>query len=100
MISSSPASGSASVSFTSVQGGRPGGSALVSVQTTPGASCSIAYRTPAGTKSTAAGLGAKTADSTGAVSWSWKIGSSTKPGTGTVTVTCGGASASSPITIG
>ena len=95
-----PPAGTAAVTITSVTGGSPGGTASVSVQTAPGASCSIVYRTPAGTKSTAAGLGGQTADSTGAASWSWKIGSSTKPGNGTVTVTCGGASASSPITIG
>jgi hypothetical protein len=92
-----PASG---VEITSVSGGRPGGRASVAVQTTPGASCSISYRTPAGTPSTAQGLGAKAADASGMVSWTWNIGPSTRPGNGTVVVTCNGASASSPIQIG
>jgi hypothetical protein len=89
-----------SVEITSIAGARPGGRASVAVQTTPGASCSIAYRTPAGTLSTAQGLGTKAADANGMVSWSWNIGPSTRPGTGTVVVTCNGASASSPIQIG
>jgi hypothetical protein len=88
------------VEITSVSGGRPGGRASVSVQTTPGASCSISYRTPAGTPSTAQGLTPRVADSSGVVTWTWDIGISTRPGTGTVTVTCNGASTSSPIQIG
>ena len=60
---------------------------------------SISYRTSAGTPSTAQGLASTTADANGQVSWTWNIGSSTRPGTGTVIVTCNGASASSPIQI-
>jgi hypothetical protein len=92
-----PATG---VQLSSVAGGRPGGRASVVAQTTPGASCSISYRTPAGTSSTAQGLTPKTADGNGMVSWSWEIGPSTRPGTGTVVVTCNGASARSSIQIG
>jgi hypothetical protein len=88
------------VQITSIAGARPGGRASVSVQTTPGASCSIAYRTPAGTSSTAQGLTTKTADANGTLSWTWEIGPSTRPGTGTVAVTCNGATARSPIQIG
>jgi hypothetical protein len=62
-----PATG---VQITSVAGGRPGGRASVVVQSTPGASCSITYRTPAGTTSTAQGLTVKTADPNGMVSLS------------------------------
>jgi len=86
--------------FVSVSGGPPGGTALVVVQTRPGAHCTIQYRTPAGTASQAQGLMPRDAGADGRVSWSWKIGSSTRPGTGTVTVTCDGVSASHPITIG
>ncbi len=90
----------AGVTFVSVVGGPPGGTASAAVQTAPGVSCTITYVTPAGTVSRAQGLYPKTADSTGTVSWTWSIGSSTRPGTGTVTVTCGGMSASAPIAIG
>ena len=88
------------VQITSVAGSGPGGRATVVAQTTPGASCSIAYRTPAGTSSTAQGLGSKIADASGTASWSWEIDPSTRPGTGTVVVTCNGASARTPIEIG
>lgn len=87
------------VSITSIAGGRPGGRATATVQTQPGASCLITYATPAGTRSTAQGLSPKIADSK-LVSWTWNIGSSTRPGTGTVTVVCNGSSTSSPIQIG
>jgi hypothetical protein len=83
----------AEVTIVSVEGGIVGGPATLSAQAPPGASCSISYTTPAGTQSTAAGLVLKAADSSGQVSWAWTIGSSTRPGTGGVTVTCspGGA---------
>jgi hypothetical protein len=91
---------STGVQITSVTGARPGGSGRVVAQTQPGASCSIAYTTPAGTRSTAQGLNSKTADSNGMASWSWSIGPSTRPGSGTVVVTCDGQSASTAIQIG
>jgi hypothetical protein len=95
-----PAPAVSGVTFVSVVGAAPGGGASATVQTSAGASCSISYMTPAGTKSAAQGLSTKTAGADGTVSWTWNIGGSTKPGRGTVTVTCGGASASAPITIG
>jgi hypothetical protein len=96
-----PVQGSASgVQITSITSAPPGGRASATVQTAPGASCSISYRTPAGTSSTAQGLATRSADANGMVSWSWSIGPTTRPGTGTVTVTCNGASTSSPIQIG
>lgn len=109
-VESTPASGPAptpappaqatSVTFVAVQGGRPGQSASVTVQTSPKAQCSITYYVPSGRVSTAQGLENKTAGSNGRVSWSWKIGTNTKPGTGSVEVTCNGVSASAPIQIG
>jgi micrococcal nuclease len=92
----SPGSG---LTLVEVVGGPPRSTARVVARTSPSAQCSISYRTPAGTPSTAQGLIPKTADSTGQVSWSWVIGSSTRPGIGRVTVTCDGISASAPITI-
>jgi hypothetical protein len=94
-----PAPSAGGVTFVSVTGGPPGGVAGVSVQTSAGASCAISYVTPAGTQSKAQGLTTQTAAPDGTVSWSWSIGPSTRPGVGTVTVTCGGASASATITI-
>jgi micrococcal nuclease len=88
------------VQITSVTGARPGGLATVVASTTPSASCTIAYRTPAGTNSTAQGLTPRTADSSGTVAWTWSIGPSTQPGTGGVVVTCDGSTARSSIQIG
>jgi len=91
---------SAGVSFVSVVGTSPGRVASVTVQTAPGASCSIVYVTPRGTVSVAQGLSPKTADASGRVSWAWLIGTRTYSGTGSVTVTCNGVSASAGIGIG
>jgi hypothetical protein len=98
--SPSPAQGSpGTVQNTSIIGATPGGHASATVQTAPGASYSISYRTPARTSSTAQGLTSRSADANGMASWSWSIGPTTRPGTGTVSVTRNGASASSPIQI-
>lgn len=88
------------VEFITVRGAAPWGTAFVEVLTAPGATCSIGYVTPAGTQSQAQGLVVRTADGSGYVSWSWSIGSRTRPGTGSVTVTCDGVSARSSIVIG
>jgi hypothetical protein len=88
------------VEITSFAGAKPGGRATVVAQTTAGASCSISYRTPAGTSSKAQGLSAKTSYSNGIVSWTWEIGTATRPGTGTVIVTCNGTRTQRSIQIG
>lgn len=93
------------VDFVTVDGGRPGSHANVTISTQSGATCSIFYRTPLGTSSKAAGLDDKQTNGSGNVSWSWLIGGNTRPGTGTVSVRCTApdgrsGSASSPITIG
>jgi hypothetical protein len=94
-----PEAGSA-VQITSVAGARPGGQATVDARAPPGVTCGIAYQTPAGTVSNAQGLSPRAADANGNVTWTWEIGPSTRPGTGSVVVTCDGASARSPIQIG
>ena len=76
-----------------------GATARLAASTSAGASCSITYVTGKGTVSTAQGLTSKKADQKGAVAWSWRIGTGTAPGTGNVTVTCGGASASAKIVV-
>lgn len=88
------------VQIVSATGAPPGGRASVTAKAPPGAACSIKYTTPTGTSSTAQGLTPKTADSSGMVSWTWVIGTGTRGGTGTVAVTCSGATASTSLTIG
>ena len=74
--------------------------ASASVHNAPaGSTCSLSYVTPAGTQSSAAGLGSTTATGDGTASWSWTIGGSTNPGTGTVSAGCGGQHASASIVV-
>lgn len=87
------------ITFVSVHGANPGGYASINVETAPGAECSIRYVTPHGTISRAKGLDNQIADSDGKLTWTWNIGSKTEPGKGTVTVTCNGSTASTPIEI-
>ena len=63
-----------------------GSSATLKAKTVPGAECSIDVEYSSG-PSTATGLGSKTADSAGNVSWTWKVGSKTATGTYPITVT-------------
>lgn len=72
----------------------------MTVQTAPGANCAIWYVTPLGAPSAAQGLVNTSADAAGRASWSWAIGTATRPGMGQVTVTCNGTGASSPVQIG
>lgn len=66
-----------------------GANATMVALTSPGATCSASVTYASGTVSTAAGLQTHPlADSAGSVSWTWKVGTSTKPGTSTATVTC------------
>jgi hypothetical protein len=76
-----------------------GGGAHATIQTAPGASCTIKYYTPAGTLSTAQGLAPQSADQDGMCSWFWNIGSRTKPGTGRIIITANGVTQQFPITI-
>lgn len=76
-----------------------GGNATATIQTVPGASCTITYVTPSGNVSQAQGLGPQTANGNGVCSWTWKISSNTNPGTGTVTITANGVTQSLPIEI-
>jgi hypothetical protein len=76
-----------------------GSNAALQIQTASGASCFLTYFTPKGNKSTAQGLGATTANGSGVCAWTWRIGSGTTPGTGTLTVTANGVTRSIPIVI-
>lgn len=64
-----------------------GATATLVAHTKAGASCSIDVEYSSG-PSTAQGLGDKTANSSGVVSWSWKIGSRTTFGSWPVTISC------------
>ena len=72
-----------------------GGSATLSAQTVPGAQCTISVNYQSG-PSQAQGLEPKTADSSGNVSWTWKVGTNTATGSWPITVTAslGGKTAS------
>jgi hypothetical protein len=64
-----------------------GAIASLTAKSSPNASCSITVYYKSGASS-AAGLSPKTADSNGMVSWSWKVGARTTPGTWRIVVTC------------
>lgn len=76
-----------------------GANANLVIQTAPGVSCFLTYTTPSGNRSEAQGLGATTADGNGLCGWTWRIGSSTNPGTGRLSVSAGTANASFEIII-
>jgi len=75
-----------------------GSNATLQVKTAPNTSCSIEVDYKSG-PSTAAGLVAKTSDGAGNVSWTWKVGANTTPGSWPITVTCGGASSQTHINV-
>jgi hypothetical protein len=65
----------------------PGANATLVAQTVPGALCTITVRYKSG-PGTAEGLKpTPTADSSGRVSWTWKVGTNTTPGTWPIVVT-------------
>jgi cardiolipin synthase len=62
-------------------------------------SCSLSVTLPSGYSSESSGLGDATANAAGNVTWSWRIGTSTDPGTATATVTCTAGSTARSFTI-
>jgi len=77
---------------------RRGYTASITVKTGPNANCSMTVRYKSG-PSKAAGVGPKTANASGVASWSWKVGTNTTPGSWPVIVTCGGATATTVVTV-
>src|SRR5439155_25739683 len=75
-----------------------GAYATLGAQTGPSAYCTIVVEYKSG-PSTAAGLGPKTASASGAVSWTWKVGTRTTPGSWPVTVTCSRNGQSGSVTV-
>ena len=75
-----------------------GSNATLQAKTSANTSCSIEVDYMSG-PSTAAGLVTKNSDGAGNVSWTWKVGANTTPGAWPITVTCGGGSAQTRITV-
>ena len=65
-----------------------GSYATLKVKTAANTSCSIEVDYKSG-PSKAAGLGTKSSDGAGNVSWTWKVGATTTRGSWPITVTCG-----------
>lgn len=72
--------------------------ASVTITTKPGAKGTIEVIYKSG-PSTAAGLEPKTADSSGKITWSWKVGSRTTPGNYDVNITVNGTSIHKTLTV-
>lgn len=75
-----------------------GANATLTVKTSPSASCTITVYYKSGASS-AAGLGPKIADANGAVSWTWKVGARTTPGTWKIVVSCNGVTKETTFTV-
>jgi hypothetical protein len=74
-----------------------GAEASLGASTLAGAACTITVEYKSG-PSKAAGLGPETASASGALLWSWRVGSKTTPGTWPVTVRCTAGSRSASAT--
>lgn len=77
----------------------PGDKATVSIKGAPGAEYKIKVIYHSG-PSKAKGLSKKTADSAGAVSWTWNVGSKTRPGEYEIVISGGGKSVKTTFTVG
>jgi micrococcal nuclease len=94
-----PTAPSGGVTITRAPGTvRRGATASVAAHTAPGAACTIIVRYKSG-PSKAQGLGPKSANARGDVTWSWKVGTNTTPGAWPVTITCGEESARTEVVV-
>ena len=75
-----------------------GANATLTAQTSPNANCTITVYYKSGA-STAAGLNPKTANSSGLVSWTWKVGSKTTSGNWRIVVSCNGVTKETTLTV-
>ncbi len=75
-----------------------GDTAMVVARTAPGIRCSITVVYKSG-PSKSEGLGPVQASGKGEVSWSWTVGMATAPGIWPVTITCGGQSVQTAVTV-
>lgn len=76
----------------------PNQTVTLSVRTGANVYCTIEVDYASG-PSSAQGLTPKTSNSSGSVSWTWKVGGKTTPGTWPITVSCGNNSASTTIRV-
>ncbi|MBE3142117.1 MAG: MBL fold metallo-hydrolase, partial [Thermoplasmata archaeon] len=76
----------------------PGANATLTAKASPNASCSITVYTKSGV-STAQGLDPKNADANGNVSWTWKVGTRTTPGTYNINVSCNNVTQTTTYTV-
>ena len=77
---------------------RRGATASVAAKTGAKTGCTITVQYKSG-PSKAAGIVPKSSDGSGNVSWSWKVGTNTTPGSWPVIITCGGATARTVVTV-
>lgn len=75
-----------------------GATASLTASATPGATCNITVYYKSG-PSKASGLEPKTTDASGRVSWQWRVGVNTTPGTWRIVVKCGDKSAETTFTV-
>jgi competence protein ComEC len=75
-----------------------GSIATLTAKTSPNANCTIMVSYKSG-PSHASGLGSKSADAGGTVSWTWRVGAGTTSGTWPINVTCNGVTKSSTFTV-
>lgn len=75
-----------------------GSLATLIVKTSPNASCTITVAYKSG-PSHASGLGPKSADAGGTVSWTWRVAAGTTSGTWPIDVTCNGVTKSTTFTV-
>ncbi len=77
---------------------RPGQTVTLQARTSTNTGCSILVVYKSG-PSRAQGLGPKTSDAAGNVTWTWMVGTRTTPGSWRITVTCGAASGQTLIVV-
>ncbi len=101
LVASNPLPSNGSVRITSlVRSVAPGAYEALSVATTRANQvCTLSVTLPSGYVSEASGLGRMTTDARGDATWSWRIGTSTDPGTATVSVACPSGDARGTFTI-
>jgi hypothetical protein len=88
VVSAAPSAAPLKVKVTALtKSVRRGGTASVTVQTTPGADCDITVTYASG-QSEAAGLADKTAGKTGYATWKWRVGPGTTKGTWPIDIYC------------
>jgi len=75
-----------------------GATASLTASAAPGAACNITVYYKSG-PSKASGLEPKTTDASGRVSWQWRVGVNTTPGTWRIVVKCGDKSAETTFTV-